>query len=168
MKIFIILFFFVYQFTILADPDQQNHNLTNHIKEKNHLEPISPADSIKIGVMPESMAYKISEIESFQEELSLHLQINMTPDNIYKCDGLVVKPKGFGIQVGSYVNPEFALNQCKELTDSFSKVFIEVEKIGEANVYRVMVGEYKSQIPITIMTDISSKVIGAFSKKYIK
>ncbi|MCB1190801.1 MAG: SPOR domain-containing protein [Leptospiraceae bacterium] len=167
MKNFLLLFFSIYQFTILANPNSEDKQVTN-IKEKSHLQPISPADSVKVGVLSDSLAYKINEIESFEQELSMYLQTKMTPDNIYKCDGLIAKPKGYGIQVGSYVNPEFALNQCKELKDNFSKVFIEVETIGEEKVYRVMVGEYASQIPITIMGEISSKLIGSFSKKYIK
>lgn len=161
----LIIILFLSAITIHSNPKLALKTIEK-FNENEPLSPSLPTDSIKTGKIPENLVKTLKEIKEFQKTLSAYLLTQLNPNNIYKCDGLQVKPKGYGIQVGSYVNLDFALNQCNHFVQNYSKVFIEVEQVSGQMVYRVIIGEYKSQIPKMIMNDVSKKVKNAFAKKF--
>ncbi|MCG8410809.1 MAG: septal ring lytic transglycosylase RlpA family protein [Bacteroidales bacterium] len=59
----------------------------------------------------------------------------------YKLDSKLEKPKGKGIQIGSYSDDESIIKQIANLKlDTKQNIYIEIAKVKDQKVYRVIVG----------------------------
>ena len=95
-----------------------------------------PLQTIETGIIPPT-------------NLSVVLQNGFTPTENVRFSDLTRKkvfPKGFGIQIGAFMNDENAFRYGEWASKKgFSAVYIENSKTSGLNIFRVIVGEYKNE-----------------------
>jgi rare lipoprotein A len=95
-----------------------------------------PLQAIETGIIPPT-------------NLSVVLQNGFTPTENIRFSDLTRKkvfPKGYGIQIGAFMNDENAFRYGEWASKKgFSAVYIENSKTNGLNIFRVIVGEYKNE-----------------------
>jgi rare lipoprotein A len=77
------------------------------------------------------------------------IQNNLTPIESFRFSDLTrkkVSPKGFGLQIGAFLNDENAFKYGEwAFKKGFTAVYIENSKLNGLNIFRVIVGDYKNE-----------------------
>jgi cell division septation protein DedD len=95
-----------------------------------------PLQAMETGIIPPT-------------NLSAVLQNGFTPTENVRFSDLTRKkvfPKGYGIQIGAFMNDENAFRYGEWASKKgFSAIYIENTKTNGLNIFRVIVGEYKNE-----------------------
>lgn len=98
----------------------------------------------------------IASTDDFNDKIPL-LKEDKNPAEYYKLDVDQVSLSGKGIQVGSYKHDENIFRLASELKKKFKEeIFIEIANVKKQKVYRIIVGNYNSDIPLyALKTEIA-------------
>lgn len=76
----------------------------------------------------------------------------------YKINSEVVKPKGKGVQIGSYSDDENVIKLVAELKSKFNEsIYVEIAKIKKQKTYRIILGNYNSDVTLNALKKKLSK-----------
>lgn len=127
----------------------------------------------EIDNLKEEQTKEIQKIKDTKKELSAKLEIDLkdaTTENfklghIYNPEGMILNPKGFGLQLGYFSYILSAMKFCKELNEKgFTKLFIIPEK--DSN-YRVFLGEFETELDaLSEINKVKEKNLEYLFKKY--
>ena len=66
---------------------------------------------------------------------------DVSQSSYYKVNAENVKPKGKGVQVGSFKNDENVFNQVDHLKKKYNEeIFVEVSEVKKQKIYRIIIG----------------------------
>ena len=82
-----------------------------------------------------------------------------TKNIYYKINSELVKPKGKGVQIGSYTDDENMIKLIAELKIKYNEnVYVEIAEVKQRKVYRIIVGNYNSDAQLKALKKKLSKV----------
>ena len=71
----------------------------------------------------------------------------------------MVKPKGKGVQIGSYTDDENMIKLIAELRSKYNEnIYVEIAEVKHQKVYRIIVGNYNSDTQLKALKKKLSKV----------
>ena len=81
-----------------------------------------------------------------------------TENVYYKINSELVKPKGKGIQIGSYTDDENIIKLTAELISKYNEnVYVEIAEVKKQKVYRIILGNYNSDMQLNAFKKKLSK-----------
>ena len=100
--------------------------------------------------IPEKKPLPIVEASlSLPTNVNKVIQNSFTPSDLYRFSDLTrkkVSPKGFGLQIGAFMNDENAFKYGEwAYKKGFTSIYIENSKSNGLNIFRVIVGDYKNE-----------------------
>jgi rare lipoprotein A len=123
---------------------------------------------------PKSVSIKPTTINNHSDSLDPKVDLKdasseiFKPGYTYNVNGMIMNPKGFGIQVGSFNHIFNALVLCKNLSEfGFAKLFVKSEKESVNANYKVFIGDFEtdSQAEVDIVK-LREKKLDYMVKKY--
>lgn len=145
-------------------------------KDSKKENPVKVETKKELDNLKEESSKEIGKIKDSKKDLVASLNIDLkdaTSENfragyIYNPEGMILSPKGFGLQLGYFSHIFNAMKFCKELNEQgFSKIFILSDKDNTSNIYRVFLGEFETELEaVPEISKVKEKNLEYLLKKY--
>ncbi len=144
------------------DPKKET---TVKIETKKELDNLKDEASKEIGRIKETKKDLVSNLEIDLKDATSE---NFRSGYIYNPEGMILTPKGFGLQLGFFSHIFNAMKFTKELNEQgFTKIYIISDKENSSNTYRVFLGEYENELEaVPDISKVKEKNMEYLLKKY--
>ena len=127
----------------------------------NRIIDLSKSAAQDLGFIDKGLAkVKVELIASTDDLPDTKIKTNKkeTKNVYYKINSELVKPKGKGVQIGSYTDDENVIKLIAELESKYNeKVYVEIAEVKKQKVYRIILGNYNSDMQLNAFKKKLSK-----------
>ncbi len=127
----------------------------------NRIIDLSKSAANDLGIVEKGLAKVELELIASTDDMPDKKLISVAKEpseKYYKIDVSIEKPKGSGIQIGSYRNDENIFKIAEQLKAEYkTEVYIQIAEINNTNVYRVILGRSTDEAYLKKLKEIISK-----------